>query len=317
MQILLRDSIKGNYDTKYLVVYYVLPIIYSYHISLLFQPSMRYREGNCSDVGGHFNPYSVNTSAPSYAYCGPTNLTKCEVGDLSGKHGKITISENPSPYNQYGFLYHDSFLNLTGMNAVMGRSIAIHSNVGATPVMACAPLVEVETLTVTTLSDMFSASQSSSYSLTSVSTTYNAEELTIFDSAIAPNQFCGVTFSAGRARIYNPHSAPSLDGSDDTPDRYPVGQISTKYNFSSETRVSELPIHGIETIAGHSLGQTIQYSLSSTQFLCASLWPSYPGVESSNIKMAKATFNNVVSGAIYFVSGYNTPLNYVTSFIFY
>ena len=277
---------------------------------------MRYREGNCSDVGGHFNPYSVNISAPSYVYCGPTNLTECEVGDLSGKHGKITISDNPSPYNQYGFLYHDSFLNLTGMNTVMGRSIALHSNVGATPVMACAPLIEVETLTVTTLSEMFSASQSSRYSPTSVNTAYNAEDLTIFDSAIAPNQFCQATFSAGRARIYNPHSAPSLDGSDNTPDHYPVGQISTKYNFSSETQVSELPIHGIETIAGHSLGQRIQSSPSRTQFLCATLWPSYPGVENSNIKMAKATFNNTVDGAIYFVSGYTTPLNYVIFFYF-
>lgn len=205
----------------------------------------------------------------------------------------------PIPYQQYSFLYHDDFLNLTGTNAVRGRSIAIHSNVGNTPVIACAPLIEVEKLTVMTYSGMFTASQSSRFAPTTVATSLSAANLAVFDAAIAPNSFCQVTFSAGLSRIYNPHSAPPLDGSDGTPDRYPVGDFPRKYNLMSSSRVTELPIHGYETIAGHSLGYTDRSS-ANTQYICSSLWPSYPS--GSNVRMAKATFNNTVSGAIYFVS---------------
>lgn len=234
-------------------------------------------------------------------------MTACEVGDLSGKHGGLTISSNPFKYNQYSFLYHDSFINLTGVNAVIDRSISIHYN---GPVIACAPLVLVEELSVSTYFGMFSATQSSKFAPTVITTNYQAADLTVFNAAIAPNRFCQATFASGRSVIYNPHSAPSLDGSDNTPDRYPVGDISKKYNFTNQSRVSELPLQGFETIAGHTLGLA-KRSASSTQYTCSSLWPKYPS--GANIKMAKATFNNTVSGAIYFVS--NSCLIYMDNVI--
>jgi Cu/Zn superoxide dismutase len=262
------------------------------------QPSTYYRAGNCTGVSGHFNPFDVNITTNEYMMnCGPDNLQACEVGDLSGKHGRMTISDKPAPYNQYSFLFHDDFLNLTGVNAVINRSIAIHAITTGTPVMACAPLVQVETLTLSTHNQRFSASQSSRFGPTSVKTNYNSSNLTIFDSVISPNQLCQVTFSNRDARAYNPHDAPNLDGTDNTPDHYPVGDFGKKrYNFSQS--VSELPIQGSETIAGHTLGYTTREG-DKTQYTCSSLWPSYP--PGSNVKMAKATFNNVVSGAIYFI----------------
>ena len=147
----------------------------------------------------------------------------------------------------------------------------------------------------------FTASQSSRFASTLVTTGYSPSGLRVFSSAIAPNSLCKDEFTAGRSRIYNPHSAPRLDGSGGTPDRYPVGNFSIKYrSFSaSGSRVTELPIHGHETISGHSLGYMSMGSSGMTHS-CSSLWPQYPS--GSNVKMAKATFNGTVTGAIYFVS---------------
>lgn len=147
----------------------------------------------------------------------------------------------------------------------------------------------------------FTASQSSRFASTLVTTGHSPSGLRIFSSAIAPNSLCKNEFSAGRSRIYNPHSAPPLDGSDGTPDRYPVGNFSIKYRSFSESgsRVTELPMHGYETISGHSLG-CMSMDASGVTYSCSSLWPQYPS--GSNVKMAKATFNGTVTGAIYFVS---------------
>ena len=267
------------------------------------QPSPQYREGICSTIGGHFNPFNANISDPSYnTNCGVDNITNCEVGDLSNKLGRITVSSKPLDYSQYSFLFHDSFLNLTGTNSIDNRSIAIHSLEG--PVQGCAPLIEVETLSVATFDNFFHASQNSRFGLTHTEPhrAYSNPDYRIFAAAVAPNQLCKAAFEAGHSVVYNPHKAPTLDGTDNTPDQYSVGNLSAKHgNIASGGYFNELPIHGIETIAGHSLG--LSYSLTdsrSTMYTCRTLRPEY--ADMANVKMAKATFNASVVGAVYFVS---------------
>ena len=244
---------------------------------------MRYREAVC-DVGDIF---AVGSN---------------RVGDLSSRHGNLIVADKPDNYSDNAFFFHDSHLNLTD---VMGRSVMVHRPDGSP--LACAPLVKVEYLVVSVSSKRFSAPQSSRFGYTSVNTSYNASGIVIFNSAIAPNQLCQKAFSAGQSKIYNPHGVPSLDGSDDTPDRYSVGDLKRKYNFtaSDQNRVSELPIKGTETIAGHSMGYSKQNS-SGTHYTCSTLWPRYP--TGASMKMAKAKFNNTVKGAIYFVSRCATKL---------
>ena len=244
---------------------------------------MRYREAVC-DVG---NIFAVGSN---------------RVGDLSSRHGNLIVADKPDNYSDNAFFFHDSYLNLTD---VMGHSVMVHRTDGSP--LACAPLVKVEDLVVSVSSKKFSASQSSRFGYTSVNTSYNASGIVIFNSAIAPNQLCQKAFSAGQSKIYNPHGVPSLDGSDDTPDRYSVGDLKRKYNFtaSGQNRVSELPIKGTETIAGHSMGYSKQNS-SGTHYTCSTLWPCYP--TGASVKMAKAKFNNTVKGAIYFVSRCATKL---------
>lgn len=70
---------------------------------------------SCVDsIGGHFNPFMVDI-LPSDDYkmkCKPDTPLRCESGDLSLKHGQITIS--PPSSNRESYAYTDSNLNLFG-----------------------------------------------------------------------------------------------------------------------------------------------------------------------------------------------------------
>ena len=264
-----------------------------------------HRKGNCMGIEGHYNPFNVNTSGNYKMYCNPENIISCEVGDLSGKHGTLTIASDTAEYSKYSFLYHDDFLNLTGTNSVIDRSIAIHSIAESTPVQGCAPLVAVERLSLSSTDGYFKTSQTSRFDRTKIEShrMYNTPNYRIFSSAIAPNQLCRYAFAAGHSTVYNPHKAPLMDRTDVTPDRYSVGNLSAKHmNIPSGGYFDELPIHGIETIASRSLGLSSGAPDSMT-YTCRTLKPDYP--DGANVKMARATFNGTVVGAIYFVSQKN------------
>ena len=106
--------------------------------------------------------------------CRPETPMGCEIGDLAGKLGTINVAAKPAPYNQDAFFFTDSFLNLTGFQAVIGRSIVVHVPDQGALRIACAPLVEAENLTVTALypiggSSLATFSQYSHYQDTAIS----------------------------------------------------------------------------------------------------------------------------------------------------
>eukprot|EP00050_Salpingoeca_kvevrii_P016701 m.57838 g.57838 ORF g.57838 m.57838 type:complete len:744 (+) comp7106_c0_seq1:171-2402(+) len=81
----------------------------------------------CSVTGGHYNPYGVCTaSSCNYATaCGPLDQQfACEVGDLAGKHGTITIG---ATQGSAAVMFTDLLLPLSGPDSIVGRSITVHS----------------------------------------------------------------------------------------------------------------------------------------------------------------------------------------------
>lgn len=80
-------------------------------------------------VGGHYDPFMVRGNPNYITDCSSDNLTRCEVGDLTGKFGRIT--ENEATYND-----NSSQLQLGGRNGVVGRSIVIHAGDGTNFVCA-------------------------------------------------------------------------------------------------------------------------------------------------------------------------------------
>jgi len=92
-------------------------------------------DGNCTGAKAHLDPYGRGQETP----CDKTKPETCQVGDLSGKHGKI-----PAP--TYGAVMFDASYNdlyastKEGIGAFLGnRSIVIHRN--DTTRLACANIV--------------------------------------------------------------------------------------------------------------------------------------------------------------------------------
>ena len=74
-------------------------------------------------VGGHFNPFNVDLSDQYSMECSPSSPLRCESGDLSGKHGKLSLSHGTASRKTYTFV--DDNLNLWGPSAYSSESLTI------------------------------------------------------------------------------------------------------------------------------------------------------------------------------------------------
>ncbi|KAF9932442.1 hypothetical protein BGZ65_004470 [Modicella reniformis] len=107
----------------------VLPEGFDYHIHV--KPIGA--DGDCMATGGHLDP--TNVGAPP---CNPKNLTSCQIGDLSGKHGNLTADVKSLSGAIATISYIDTQLSFTGEGAITGRSVVIHNNFTR---LACANLI--------------------------------------------------------------------------------------------------------------------------------------------------------------------------------
>lgn len=99
-----------------------------YHVHNFPVPSVRSPLPSiCSNdnLGGHWNPFGLNTSDQTYPKQPGSTYDMYEIGDLSGKHMFLT------GLNEVDALFHDSSLPLFGPNSIVGRSIVIHQGNGA------------------------------------------------------------------------------------------------------------------------------------------------------------------------------------------
>lgn len=81
----------------------------------------------CGDpaTGGHLNPHHVTQKLPPKS----APLDKYETGDLSGKHGALSVE--PTRADHYVGSFSDDKLPMSGENSIIGRSLVIHKNDGA------------------------------------------------------------------------------------------------------------------------------------------------------------------------------------------
>ncbi|KTF72519.1 hypothetical protein cypCar_00041928 [Cyprinus carpio] len=94
-----------------------------YHVHQFPLPQMRSpSDSSCSNnnLGGHWNPFNVNTQAPVYPPPKGSTHDLFEVGDLSAKHGSLEESNN------FQATFTDWNLPLFGRNSIVGRSVVIH-----------------------------------------------------------------------------------------------------------------------------------------------------------------------------------------------
>ena len=73
----------------------------------------------CMRTGGHFNPFDIDsTTSPKSG----GSMDKYEVGDLSGKYGKLT------DLDEFENEVFDPMITLFGKNSVVGRTVIIHNS---------------------------------------------------------------------------------------------------------------------------------------------------------------------------------------------
>uniref|UniRef100_A0A3B5PSD2 Superoxide dismutase copper/zinc binding domain-containing protein n=1 Tax=Xiphophorus maculatus TaxID=8083 RepID=A0A3B5PSD2_XIPMA len=91
-----------------------------YHVHNFPVPSVR--SGQCSNdnVGGHWNPFAVDTTSPTYPAGPGSTHDKYEIGDLSAKHMSL------SGRSAFDMTFTDFNLPLFGQNSIVGRSVVIH-----------------------------------------------------------------------------------------------------------------------------------------------------------------------------------------------
>lgn len=257
---------------------------------------MYYRTGVCTgDVGPHFDPFERPPPSDPLYYCTPgsSNITNCEVGDLTGKHDVIDISANPLPFQEAAFFFTDIFLNLTGVNTVADRSIAIHAPNRGVPIIACAPLVPTEVRVALQFPEgEFQASQASPYEETIILlSSYSSRllNLSILTEALNTIGLCSVDRDP-----YDPFTAMAVY-EQVTLDALPVGSLSMKHQLGGTTATTEVPVHGVDTVTSRTL-QTVDGFDRRT---CSALTPPSTGMT----VMAVASFSvDTIEGNIIFVS---------------
>ncbi|KAK3509936.1 hypothetical protein QTP70_023768 [Hemibagrus guttatus] len=94
-----------------------------YHVHLFPTPQMRSPpESTCSNdnVGGHWNPFDVNTQPSVYPPPPGSTHDYYEIGDLSSRHGLLSNADDIQAS------FTDWNLPLFGQNSIVGRSVVLH-----------------------------------------------------------------------------------------------------------------------------------------------------------------------------------------------
>ena len=91
----------------------------------------------CSATGGHYDPTKneapKDSSFVSYS-CDPDLTDECYTGDLSGKHGKVTIAGNDTSGNAAIIQFTDTEINIDDL---FGRSVTASVLLRATRFVLC------------------------------------------------------------------------------------------------------------------------------------------------------------------------------------
>ncbi|XP_063847913.1 uncharacterized protein LOC135093003 [Scylla paramamosain] len=82
----------------------------------------------CVSAGPRYNPFKVSTDENQYKGCGVDTPSKCELGDLSGRHGNIRVSGTVKGAPETQKMMTDTNLPLSGPHSILGHSIVIHDD---------------------------------------------------------------------------------------------------------------------------------------------------------------------------------------------
>lgn len=97
----------------------------------------------CKNVGEMFNPKNIKDEN-----CNQTMHDNCAIGDLTSKHGNVSVSVATAMQSSTKAAFTDTNMPLNGDNSVIGESIVLFSDSDATKPVACAKIVHLESKTL-------------------------------------------------------------------------------------------------------------------------------------------------------------------------
>ena len=93
----------------------------------------------CKNVGVMFNPEGIKDDN-----CNQTMHYTCAIGDLTSKHGNVSVSVATAMQSSTKAAFTDTNLPLNGENSVIGDSIVLFSDNDAKIPVACAKIVHLQ-----------------------------------------------------------------------------------------------------------------------------------------------------------------------------
>ncbi|KAF7223773.1 putative LOC107390678-like protein [Nothobranchius furzeri] len=270
--------------------------------------------GRCGTTGGHWNPFSINTTDGTYAsYCNSSCPLCCEAGDLANKQGTINLDTNVGAVDaKHFFTDVASWLSISG---IIGRSMVIHEANRGSSRIACANITLVR-VPAAGLSSWFGPGASSGQvrfsqavpqgpttinvslaNLTSMAGGYHVHILPLRAGSVDP---CSNANILGH---YNPlawNTSMSPSPGVGTVDQYEIGDISGKFglltnqnNFDAIYNDPNMPLTGPYSIVGRSV--VVHYN-NGSRLRCANILAERN--TDGQWTIAKAVFSGAVMGTV-------------------
>lgn len=272
----------------------------------------------CQSVTGHYNPYAVDLEGDYSSECNTYKHFRCEIGDLSGKHGKISIREPGGGKQKYFF--SDLQLPLSGPQSIVGRSITIHDANSGGGRLSCADVRKkfrrhARVSKWTSAEGQRSPTGTISFAQDSINILSGVTELTLSLSGLnsevagyhvheyptsvsAPtSQVCQSSDVGGHL---NPFGGPAKGPAVGTLDEYEIGDLSGKFNplsgaaYSADLLDWMLPMSGPYSIVGRSI-VIHKNDADATRWACGNIEEVTPGIK---LVEHEAEFSGDVTGYI-------------------
>ena len=235
----------------------------------------------CMSVSGHYNPYGVDLTGNYGTECSSGNPLRCEVGDLSGKHGKLSVRSATNGMQRAFFT--DVDLPLSGPLSIVGKSVVIHEANNGGGRLSCANIYEVperkvkvskwyqnSASSVSGSVSMYENSQGALSGVTSVM--FNLQSLAgqangchvhlypVNESNAGPSP-CSPASVGGHFIPYGWNISASPANGAGTDDQYEMGDLSGRYGsplngqtaYMGQFDDTNLPLRGPLSIVGRSV----------------------------------------------------------------